>query len=82
MNEYEYSGEQNNKKKSSGFGKKLMKVVAIALVFGLVAGAAFQGSYYLVGRLTGTDNEDAEVTQTFTGGQISGTAVSTATTVT
>lgn len=82
MNEYEYSGDQYNKKKSSGFGQKLMKVVAVALVFGLVAGAAFQGSYYLVGRFTGNSKEDAKVTQTSTGGQISGTAVSTATTVT
>lgn len=82
MNEYEYSGDQYNKKKSSGFGQKLVKVVAIALVFGLVAGAAFQGSYYLVGRFTGNGKEEAKVTQTSTGGKISGTAVSTATTVT
>lgn len=82
MSEYEYSGDQYNKKKSSGFGQKLVKVVAIALAFGLVAGAAFQGSYYLVGRFTGNGKEEAKVTQTSTGGKISGTAVSTATTVT
>ena len=82
MSEYEYSGDQYNKKKSSGFGQKLVKVVAIALVFGLVAGAAFQGSYCLVGRFTGNGKEEAKVTQTSTGGKISGTAVSTATTVT
>lgn len=80
MNEYMYTEEP--KKNPSGFGRKLAKVVAIALVFGLVAGAAFQGSYYLVGRFTGNGEEDAKVAQTSTGGQISGTAVSTATTVT
>lgn len=67
----------------NGFGKKMIKVVAIALVFGLVAGAAFQGSYYVVGKLTGNEKVSADATETSTGnkGEISGTAVSTATTV-
>ncbi len=66
------------------FGKKLIKVVAIALVFGLVSGAAFQGSSYVVDKLTGsktakTTSEDAKTTS---GGEIATTAVSTATTIT
>lgn len=66
----------------NGFGKKMIKVVAIALVFGLVAGAAFQGSYFLIGKLTGNDiaatkSEETEKQK----GEISGTAVSTATTI-
>lgn len=67
----------------NGFGKKMIKVVAIALVFGLVAGAAFQGSYYVVGKLTGNEKVSADATETSTGnkGEISSTAVSTATTV-
>lgn len=35
------------KKKKKGFGKTLVKTVCIALVFGIVAGAAFQGTNYL-----------------------------------
>ena len=82
MNEYEYNGNQEKKKPKSGFGRKLMRVAAIALVFGLVAGAAFQGSYYLVGKFTGTEQEKAQATESSAKGQISGTAVSTATTMT
>lgn len=67
----------------NGFGKKMIKVVAIALVFGLVAGAAFQGSYYVVGKLTGNEKVSADATETSASnkGEISGTAVSTATTI-
>lgn len=66
----------------NGFWKKILKVAAIALVFGLVAGAAFQGSYFLIGKWTGSDvaatkSEEAENQK----GEISGTAVSTATTI-
>lgn len=67
----------------NGFGKKMIKVVAIALVFGLVAGAAFQGSYYVIGKLTGNEKVSADATETSASkkGEISGTAVSTATTI-
>lgn len=83
MNEYEYSGNQENRKPKSGFGRKLMRVAAIALVFGLVAGAAFQGAYYVVGRFTGGNEKNKQnVAETASGGEISGTAVSTATTIT
>ena len=62
---------------NTGFGKKLLKVVAIALVFGLVAGGVFAGVNVAVAKITGKDaqgNDYGEAT-------IAGTAVSTATTV-
>lgn len=51
--------KNKKKKQSSGFGKKTAKLVAGALVFGLVAGVAFQGvSYgtdYFLGGKKGND---------------------------
>ncbi len=44
-----------NSGKGQNFGFKLAKCASIALVFGLVAGTAFEGSSYLVGGLLGTD---------------------------
>ena len=41
--------------KKGGFGEKLAKCVAIALVFGLVGGSVFAGTNYAVGRLTGSN---------------------------
>lgn len=46
----------------SGFGSKLTKCAALALVFGLVAGVAFEGSSYAISKLTG--NETAQITET------------------
>lgn len=40
-------------KKKKGFGKTFVKTVCIALVFGIVAGAAFQGTNYLGRQLFG-----------------------------
>ncbi len=45
---------------SSNFGMKMVKCASIALVFGLVAGTAFEGSSHLVGNLIGTDGKQAE----------------------
>ncbi len=49
------AGKPKKPKKSSGFGEKLAKCVAIALVFGLVAGAAFTGVNYFAGNALGTN---------------------------
>ena len=80
-------------KKDHKFAKKLGKVAAVALVFGLVAGAVFQGSSHITAKLMGDDEgkQIAAVTedenkggtrQLTTSDQIGSTAVSTATTVT
>ena len=50
-------------KKSGGFFKTLLKTVAIALVFGLVAGGAFQGVNYFAGK---TKTEEIPKTETTT----------------
>lgn len=64
------------------FGNKLLKVVAIALVFGLVAGGTFSGVTYAISKKTGKDLTTAAVTKTLTTSDgLGGTAVSTATTV-
>lgn len=42
-------------KKKKGFGKTIAKTVCIALVFGVVAGAAFQGTNYIGKKLFGDD---------------------------
>lgn len=43
------------------FGIKLAKCASIALVFGLVAGTAFEGSSYVAGNLLGTKKEEANI---------------------
>lgn len=50
-----------NASSGSNFGIKLAKCASIALVFGLVAGTAFEGSSYVAGSLLGTDKKEAEV---------------------
>ena len=50
---YESDPRFTKPEKKNGFGKKVIKAIALGLVFGLVAGAGFQGSSYLVGRFTG-----------------------------
>ncbi len=79
-------------KKDHGFAKKLGRVVAIAIVFGLVAGVVFQGSSHITAKVLGDDEktisaaaEEKESTggtkQLTTNDQIGSTAVSSATTV-
>lgn len=64
------------------FGNKLLKVVAIALAFGLVAGGTFSGVTYAISKKTGKDLTTAAATKTLTTSDgLGGTAVSTATTV-
>lgn len=48
-------------KKQHGFGMKLMKCTALALVFGLVAGTTFAGANYVVQNVLGvTQTEDSK----------------------
>ncbi|MCR5098225.1 MAG: trypsin-like peptidase domain-containing protein [Lachnospiraceae bacterium] len=84
-------GQPQKPKKDHKFIKKLGKVAAIALVFGLVAGVVFQGASHLTAKALGDDKQIAAVKEEETGGgakqlttsdQIGSTAVSTATTVT
>ncbi len=63
------------------FGNKLIKVAAIALVFGLVAGGAFSGITYGISKATGKDMTVSSAVKTLSGSSVDGTAVSTATTV-
>ena len=64
------------------FANKLLKVAAIAAVFGLVAGAVFQGSSYAIAKLTGGSVDGAvEASGMSKGSALDATAVSTATTV-
>lgn len=67
-------------KKERPFLKKIGKVVAIALVFGLVAGAAFQGVNFATGKLTGTSSSSSSSSATSLG--TSNDIGTTATTVT
>ena len=57
--EFASSGSRKEKrkqaKKKKGFGKTIAKTVCIALVFGVVAGAAFQGTNYIGKKLFGDD---------------------------
>lgn len=77
---YENTGTNPN------FGIKLAKCASIALIFGLVAGTAFEGSSYVMGNLIGTkaneadtvSNPDKEVLST-SGGQEAGSQLASAT---
>lgn len=67
--------------------KKFGKVVAIALVFGLVAGAAFEGGTHIVSGIVGdtessSENSSSAKTLSTSSGKVQSTATSTATTVT
>jgi serine protease Do len=68
-NTYQSSGSNNGKKKGGFFGK-LVKCVALALVFGLVAGAAFEGVQIAGDKITGrtqTANETSASSDTASG---------------
>ncbi|MBQ1902427.1 MAG: trypsin-like peptidase domain-containing protein [Lachnospiraceae bacterium] len=66
--------------------KKLAKVIAIALVFGLVSGLTFQGVNIAASKLNGSDSDKSSSSTTTTtlgtSGDIGTTATSTATTIT
>ncbi len=85
-----YEEPPKKPKKDHKFLKKLGKVTAIAVVFGLVSGTVFAGTNHVAGKLMGDDEKKvAETTgsststakQLTSNDQISSTAVSTATTV-
>lgn len=50
-----------NSTTGNSFGMKLAKCASIALVFGLVAGTAFEGSSYVAGSLFGTNENKTNV---------------------
>ncbi|MGN0142795.1 MAG: S1C family serine protease [Roseburia sp.] len=74
-----YQNEQRKHKKSGGFGMKLVKCAALALVFGLVAGTAFEGVRYVSGRIFPTDgqtNEEGSVLSQNSSDNLKSTSVS------
>ncbi|MCR5545476.1 MAG: trypsin-like peptidase domain-containing protein [Lachnospiraceae bacterium] len=83
-NPYQDPIKPKKPKKERPFLKTLGKTVAIALVFGLVAGCVFEGVSYVASKKLGTENvaETAATTLTTSNGTIDSTATSTATTVT
>ena len=64
--------------RKSGFGMKLVKVIVIALVFGLVAGGTFAGVNFAYSKFFPSTTTE---TSGYKGTAVEGTAVSTATTV-
>ncbi|WP_033151798.1 S1C family serine protease [Pseudobutyrivibrio ruminis] len=78
---YDNGNKNKKQKKSTGFAGKLGRAVAIALVFGLVAGTAFQSVVYVSNRylpMSASSEEKIESTETEdTSESASGTALST-----
>ncbi len=64
-----YEEPPKPKKEKSGFGRKLMKCVALALVFGLVAGTAFAGTTSFFHKVTATE-EIAQEDESLSGGDL------------
>lgn len=65
---YNYSGggsynyyQQESPKPKKKFPKKLIALLICAVVFGVVAGGAFEGTRYLVGKITGSGNSQENV---------------------
>lgn len=77
---YDNGNKNKKQKKSTGFVGKLGRAVAIALVFGLVAGTAFQSVVYVSNRylpMSASSEEKIESTETEdTAKSASGTALS------
>lgn len=61
-----YQQSTQTPRKKSGFGTMLMKVVAIALVFGLVSGTVFVGVQYFAGDMLGIRSAEKIVDGTLT----------------
>lgn len=86
--------KKKREKKPHGFGMKLAKCAAIALVFGLVAGPTFAGANYLVSNAIGTTEatttdsnadgaKEAEaINESNDGGKVQSTSTSSSTTTT
>lgn len=58
-----YTAEPQEPKKKKGIGKFFAKVVAAALIFGIVASAAFSGTTYLTQKVTGKDSQQEQQTE-------------------
>lgn len=97
MNQQPQNGKKPKKakkeKKPAGFGRKLARCAAIALVFGLVAGPAFAGANYLTGHALGTNTktessntdgaaEAQAINDSNQGGKVQSTSTSSGTTTT
>ena len=54
---------------NSSFGKKAATTVALAVIFGLVAGAVFQGVNIAAGKYRGNDSTQIKKTETLTGNE-------------
>ena len=67
------------KKKKKGRGKYLAKLIASALIFGIVAGAAFNGFNYVYYKINPSANPSHSTLQTTTTLNISGDTISTTT---
>nr|MCR4674599.1 S1C family serine protease [Lachnospiraceae bacterium] len=83
-NPYQDPVKPKKPKKEHPFLKTLGKVVAIALVFGLVGGCAFEGASYFMSKKLGTSDETSSTATTLTSneGSVDSTATSSAITVT
>ena len=64
---YNFSDDNNGKKKKDSFPKKLLKTVTLAAVFGLVASATFQGGNLIGAKLFGVETNISNETE-HTGG--------------
>ncbi len=95
FNPYQKEPKAPKKKNPNSFGRKMGKAAAMALVFGLVGGTAFQGASYATAKLTGSktvsetvkqdSSESVETATNLSGNKndnLAKTAVSTAVTVT
>lgn len=80
----QYTGQPQKKEKKAGngFGARLAKWVAIALVFGLVAGTAFAGTSYFWGNLLGKDTKITATAGSSDSGMVKTTGTSSAQTFT
>ena len=61
MTEPEQREREHREKKQGGFGVKLAKCAALALVFGLVAGVVFEGVHFTSRAIFGTDEQSGSV---------------------
>lgn len=52
--------KKKREKKPGGFGVKIAKCAALALVFGLVSGVVFEGVHYVSGELLGSSSDSSD----------------------
>ncbi len=78
---YNGQGEPRGEKKYKKFLKFFGKILAAALIFGLVSGIIFIATIKVGGRITDTEAVSSDTGAVTSGGTIQGTAVSTATAI-